>query len=274
MGPVRAGAWMFLVAGAAAAFGGCGGSVVVEECAGTERRCGGDCVDPTSDADHCGACGRACEGECVRGACVPAPAGASGGDSGGGCAEGEACGGDAGGGCAEGEACGADCPCGFCTIASLPSSERVAFDGTTLGALDLFEPSCTPGGAGEAVLRYVAPSGGRYVFDTRGTTFDTLLASLSACIETGCNDDFEGQAAHLDLELAEGEEILVVVEGVAGAAGPYRLNVEKDGPRCPDGLAYCDDGSPCVDLDSDPENCGHCYVRCAADESCIDATCR
>lgn len=41
---------------------------------------------------------------------------------------------------------------------------------------------------------------------------------------------------------------------------------------CPDGHVQC--GDRCVDLDSDPLNCGECEHPCESDELCLASECR
>jgi hypothetical protein len=54
--------------------------------------------------------------------------------------------------------------------------------------------------------------------------------------------------------------------GNAGFCGPA-----EDGGACDGGLCCAVD---CVDVLTDPANCGDCSIACAADEECVDGTCR
>jgi hypothetical protein len=104
-----------------------------------------------------------------------------------------------------------------CADAEL-GSDLAAFYGTTAGASNDQESSC--GGAGpDLALRWQAPHTGCFEFDTHDSAFDTTLALWEACHddEIVCNDDLhpmnDDRASQVGLELDEGTELLVVVDG-------------------------------------------------------------
>lgn len=46
---------------------------------------------------------------------------------------------------------------------------------------------------------------------------------------------------------------------------------ESSPPACPGGMTACK--GKCVDLDTDPQNCGSCGVACSPAADCVNATC-
>lgn len=89
-------------------------------------------------------------------------------------------------------------------------------------------------GAPEAVFRWVAPSTGRFQFDTLGSGYDTLLyVRLGDCngAELGCNDDVAmgTTASSVGFTLQRGEAVFVVVDGYGSAAGSFVLNITANG---------------------------------------------
>ena len=86
------------------------------------------------------------------------------------------------------------------------------------------------GGNGTAEQNHIwtAPANRRYVFDTVGSALDTVLVVRDGCSgpELGCDDDSGGgTASRLEIALAEGQEVIVVVDGKGGAEGAYVLNI-------------------------------------------------
>lgn len=101
---------------------------------------------------------------------------------------------------------------------------------SNFGNPDLFKLSCNPTVAGEAVFVWQAPFGGVFRFDTIGSSFDTVLGVLGDFCggpEFGCNDDFEGPTSALEFELAGGQLLTLVVEGLGGAEGELALNITQ-----------------------------------------------
>jgi hypothetical protein len=69
--------------------------------------------------------------------------------------------------------------------------------------------------------------------------------------------------------------ILLIFFFVAGAAGCYQSNgsgQDAADQACPPGLTLC--RNECVDLESDPENCGLCGYACSSDQACYAGFCR
>jgi hypothetical protein len=100
--------------------------------------------------------------------------------------------------------------------------------GTLQGATDKLSGSCGSAQAPDRALGWTAPADGTYVFDTFGSSFDTVLYALDGdCTgnELACNDDADGSSkSRIVLELLEGQFIVLVIEGFGGAAGSWVLN--------------------------------------------------
>ena len=106
------------------------------------------------------------------------------------------------------------------------------FSGTTVLGGDDLTLSCGSGGSADRVYQWTATDAGTYVFDTAGSTFDTVLALQDACdgADTACNDDAEGGAlgtlSSLTATLTAGQTVFVVVEGYSTtAAGEFQINI-------------------------------------------------
>ncbi|MEM7605139.1 MAG: hypothetical protein AAF411_07250 [Myxococcota bacterium] len=106
------------------------------------------------------------------------------------------------------------------------------FTGSSVGLGNQFaDPGCHSEGP-QATHVWTAPTAGTYVFDTVGSDFDTMLALYETCDadeELDCNDDGVADTlfSRVERELAEGESVVVVVEGFSGAAGNYVVNVSS-----------------------------------------------
>lgn len=91
---------------------------------------------------------------------------------------------------------------------------------------------------------FVAPGQGTYVFDTTGSTFDTVLYVLDECggNELACSDavEWSGHGTEVRVPLDEGESVIVGVDGQEPEGGTYALSVQR---------IFC----PNVILDSQPE---------------------
>src|SRR5688500_10072612 len=115
--------------------------------------------------------------------------------------------------------------------------------------IDRLTPSCALyGSAGEALYLFTAEQAGMYRFDTRGSDADTLVQVLEGdCTgeELACNDDSElgGLAAIADLDLSEGQTVLVNVDSLDGS-GSYALSVDRFDPTT-EPTPTSDDGSCC-----------------------------
>lgn len=87
-------------------------------------------------------------------------------------------------------------------------------------------------GPGDDVIFYwVAPSEGTYTFDTRGSTFDTMLTLYSGDCGTGpvaCNDDYYGLQSEVTARFSSREVVKIALDGFSeGETGDYVLNIRE-----------------------------------------------
>jgi hypothetical protein len=117
--------------------------------------------------------------------------------------------------------------------------------GTTTGRSPLLDTDgCgvpmggTRGGtnAPEAVFRWAAPQAGTFVIDTAGSQFDTLLyVRAGGCqgLELACNDNVstapQNTSSRVSVALAQGESIVIIVDGFGSESGAYQLNINSVG---------------------------------------------
>ncbi len=149
---------------------------------------------------------------------------------------------------------------------------RVA-SGTTSGAGNHFVPSCVSGStASDLSFAWRAPSTGTWVFDTFGSTYDTVLYVKTSCtggeLPGACDDDTSrGLQSQVTVSLRGGTRVVVVVDGWASSSGPYVLNIHRqlgtEAGHCANGVD--DDGDGLIDC-ADPDctgdpACGMCLPR-------------
>ncbi|MDP2314796.1 MAG: hypothetical protein Q8P41_17965 [Pseudomonadota bacterium] len=85
------------------------------------------------------------------------------------------------------------------------------------------DASCGGGSTADSFVAWTAPATDTYVFDTLGSTADTLLwVAADECdgAELGCNGDTFGTASQVTVSLTRGDVVVVGVE----AAGAWVLN--------------------------------------------------
>ncbi|AUX39414.1 uncharacterized protein SOCE26_008050 [Sorangium cellulosum] len=128
----------------------------------------------------------------------------------------------------------------------LESAVPQTVTGTTAGRGDFVSAACGAPGGAEVTYGFTAPADGVYVFDTFGSTFNTIVHVLDGSCggaSLGCNDNTAGPQSRVAVPLTAGQAVVVVVDGAgAGASGAYTLNVTLF-----DGTATC--ASP-IDLGS------------------------
>jgi hypothetical protein len=101
----------------------------------------------------------------------------------------------------------------------------VASGNTGVADEDL-DPSCGLGNAADQAIRFTAPAAASYTFDTFGSGYDTVLSVWSDCsTQTACNDDSGVLQSQLVVDLAQGQAVLVLVDGYSGATGDWVLNI-------------------------------------------------
>jgi hypothetical protein len=150
--------------------------------------------------------------------------GGSGGGSGVGGTSGAAGAGGTGGSSASGGSGGSNLDC---VQAVLDETATASTD----TAADRFTTSCGSGQAGDVAFQWTAPSTDYYAFDTRGSTFDTVVAVLDGdCTgaELGCNNNVDASPqSEVVVRLVQGQRVIVVVDGHLGAKGDVTLNVTR-----------------------------------------------
>ncbi|WP_437636264.1 MXAN_6577-like cysteine-rich protein [Sorangium sp. So ce854] len=104
--------------------------------------------------------------------------------------------------------------------------------GTTAGAVDIMNSTCGGAGASEVTYAFTAPSAGTYIFDTFGSSFNTVLYARDVDCSGAvlkCNGDAGGGVqSRLTMDLAEGQTILLVIDGSsASASGEFTLTAQR-----------------------------------------------
>ncbi|MBL4689252.1 MAG: hypothetical protein JKY37_31960 [Nannocystaceae bacterium] len=127
-----------------------------------------------------------------------------------------------------------------CPDEALPSTIPQTLMGSTVAEIDSSQPSCSFGNtAPDRAFTFVAPSAGTYIFDTNGSTFDTELyvidgESCNGAVTLGCDDDGGAGLQSLVLvNLAQDQQVTIVVDGHNAASGEYVLNIDALGGECP-----------------------------------------
>jgi hypothetical protein len=116
----------------------------------------------------------------------------------------------------------------------LPSQVPVVVNGSTNGAGDQHDGSCSSDGTSEVEYWWTAPATGSYLISLDGSNYDTLLyVREGGCdgAEMGCNDDtFDGQQvflwSSLALDLVAGQTISIFVDAYSGS-GSYQLSITE-----------------------------------------------
>ena len=114
-----------------------------------------------------------------------------------------------------------------------PTAETAAVNTET--SSDDLSSSCGGNGATEQTFAWTAPVTDYYVFDTFGSSFDTVLALYDSCdgSELSCNNNVDVMPqSELVRKFAQGEGALIAVEGFAGDSGQGSLNIKR--VSCPD----------------------------------------
>ncbi len=118
-----------------------------------------------------------------------------------------------------------------CPQATLGSALGLALaSGSGAQAGSLQAGSC--GGAGVGVAAsWTAPAAGRYAFTTRGSSFDSVLSLRDGgCsdVELACNDDSGALSSALGLQLAQGQQVTALIDGLsAGSDARFELDIER-----------------------------------------------
>ena len=118
----------------------------------------------------------------------------------------------------------------------VPDVLPVVLGGDFLQGPSRFEPSCVGVESAEITFAFTAPYTDTFVFDTVGSSFDTILYAYGPTCEPpelACNDDVGGTlASSISLSMQAGETVVVVLDSF-GESGTYALQI-RDGGVCPE----------------------------------------
>ena len=154
---------------------------------------------------------------------------------------------------------------GTCPNGDLGSMVPQTFIGSTATVDNTFFGTCGGNTANDETFTFTAPNAGVFQIDTEGSAYDTVLYVLNGdCSgpQIVCNDDTGGMMhSRVNVNLANGQEIVIVVDGAGIASGDFTLNILEatDSGNCctTHATTGCDD--PAV------EDC-----VCAADPFCCN----
>ncbi|WP_437999165.1 MXAN_6577-like cysteine-rich protein [Sorangium sp. So ce185] len=117
------------------------------------------------------------------------------------------------------------------TPIELGSSYPQVVTGSTVDQPRSVTPSCGSSTAPDMVYSFTAPENGTFIFDTLGSSFDTVLQVLNGSCRgasLGCNDDSSGgRQSRVSTVLAAGQTVFIVVDGRGTSAGDYVLQVDR-----------------------------------------------
>ncbi len=188
---------------------------------------------------------------------------------------------------------GAPLPCALPVTEIAPGPEGALAD-LTPGLRPLPNAACGEAGP-QALFSFTAPSAGTWRFDSaESVSDDTTVSVLDGCRADArqliCNNDLTDRAwARLDLRLAAGEQVYVVVAPtVPDARAPVRLTVRPvtggaEGEPCDvDDPGACDDGLACwwargaltVCQRPRPRALGEACAEDGRIGPCVDGVCR
>jgi hypothetical protein len=119
---------------------------------------------------------------------------------------------------------------------TLPSS----FEANTAGQDSEFNGPCGPGGAPDISYTFTAPATGGYIFDTFGSSVDTVMYILDGACggpALSCNDNGfgSGNASLINVDLEQGQTVTVVVDGFSVFGGAVRVTAREASLECPNG---------------------------------------
>lgn len=119
-------------------------------------------------------------------------------------------------------------------LSATPIGEGTHF-GTTEGATNDGSASCGSSGSSPDVwFVYTASTSSTKIFDSFGSSFDTVLSLHSGCPGTAanqleCNDDSLGLQSKVALPMTSGDQVWIRASGFGGATGTLVLNVNPGG---------------------------------------------
>jgi hypothetical protein len=126
--------------------------------------------------------------------------------------------------------------------------------------------------AADMALLWQAPSSDTFVIDTNGSSYDTTLHLRDASctpISGGCNDDGgDGLRSRVEVELEQGEQIYIIVDGYSDNSGMFQLSItdQTEETACDDGMDNDRDG----DTDCDDQECKESNPEMCVESMCDD----
>lgn len=133
----------------------------------------------------------------------------------------------------------------LCGELTLPSEVPVQGFASLLGQPDQFSLSCGGIGGSDVAWVWTAPFSGRFLVETSGSNFDTLLSVVDGvCFgpELGCDDDGGGNAtSRLEVDLFAGQTVTFIVDSFQQNSGDVLLTVTEV-PVPPPPPSECPDG--------------------------------
>lgn len=120
---------------------------------------------------------------------------------------------------------------GTCPNGDLGNTVPQTFMGSTATVDNTFFGTCGGNSANDDALTFTAPAAGLYQIDTEGSSFDTVLYVLNGdCSgsQIGCSDDSSGGThSRVNVNLAAGQQIVIIVDGTGVASGDYVVNIAE-----------------------------------------------
>ncbi len=118
-----------------------------------------------------------------------------------------------------------------CVDVDLGTELPLSFGQTTADQPNELTGSCGGDGSPDLTFLWTAPADGVYVFDTLGSSFDTLIyATVGSCSgdELDCNDDAPGSVSSvLTIQAEAGAQIVLTVDGFGSNSGDFRLQINE-----------------------------------------------
>ncbi|MDI1437422.1 hypothetical protein [Polyangium sorediatum] len=158
------------------------------------------------------------------------------------------------------------------------------FNGDSSGRPNLQAASCSPASGPEVIFEVLIPQSGVFVATVDSGDADFSVSLRTTCSdpasEIACNDDPNpdgGKTDKVTLEVVQGQKLYVVVDGAAGSAGFFNLNVDVPPPEffCSDfwdddqdGYVDCDDTTQCQETFECEPGAGLLGTPCIVPSDC------